>query len=145
MGCGESDGQCPSGHCPGGCKGGQSGCPATDHQGAPSSEQFGCGNAHYSYSKPSYASCTDCKPCNSCLTCHSGCNVCLTCNGYCNSCNRCNSCQGCVECQTCVSCQSCHSECHEENSGYDRICGVWYAGSRRTLNRSGKGCGSHYN
>lgn len=92
-----------------------------------------------------YSNCYNCSPCNSCNQCNGGCNSCYSkCNsGICHGCNQCDSCQTCVECQGCVSCQSCNSECHEENSGYDNVCGVWYAGSR-SLNRNGQNCRPGY-
>lgn len=84
------------------------------------------------------STCTD-ATCNPCYGCQ-GCNSCYSCNGTCNGCNTCNGCQTCIDCQSCNACQSCNTSCYEENSGYDRSCDDWYAGSRRTLNRSWKNC-----
>ena len=77
-----------------------------------------------------------CDPCYGCQ----GCNSCYGCNGTCNGCNSCDGCQTCVECQSCNACQSCNTSCYEENSGYDRSCEAWFAGSRRALNRTHINC-----
>lgn len=129
---------CALGHCPTNCNSPhyQSGICSSD-SGNSSHTGSGCIDG------TSCTRCRNCSPCVSCNSCYGGCNHCLSCNGTCNGCNRCNSCQGCVNCQTCVSCQSCNLDCHTENSGYDRTCGEWYAGSRRALNRTGQGCNGY--